>query len=669
MSVSLPSKEIYAVDVPEVTGLKAQFQYNFWTRDESVSDTGGVPSGILERSGDSIDSSFIHYATTRAPRLVTISYKAPKLVAAGNFVSERVVRDNVFSTNAQNGSLISDNIDKVVTEDEFASDNFIGITFNDGEIDDKIHALVSGSYVLHTLNDETDVDVSHVKAALRLNELTPKHIKPAFLTRAMNKQSRAHGSRFFSKNGTRRIDKHFVRLKDVTANAQVNGKFMFDMTNRTIKDPNSPYTLDLQGTLHAAEGLKNRLSKKSNALAENDYKTFIRFIDVQYRKSAHLAEPQPAQIVGYIIDRVEILPGNKTKQLSPIIIDNPKVTFTADFQVKYGTTYAYTARSVALFTVPAIDVDTSDVALLRVLVSSKPSNKVYVTTTEMKAPPCPSDVSFTWDYDRINPSTAEFDVSTGKPFPNTGVHGSLMIHWTFPPNSQRDIKKFQVFRRRDENEPFELIKVYDFDDSLVRYEDEEDPDEILVERLTTPCTFFYDDDFHAGNYDHPDLEQGTKNKHPWSSTYVYAIASVDAHGLSSCYSAQFEVWFDPFKNRIEKRLVSHSGAPKPYPNLYLEADAFVDTIRVNGPNSKHVKLYFNPEHYAVIDDDDAVTQTFEAKQRGGSYKLQFINTDNQKSAVVNVTIDDRSSPTKTVKKTNVQLGKRRKQRTRRVVSH
>lgn len=669
MSTSLPSKEIYAVDVPEVTGLIAQFQYNFWTADESVSELGGVPPKVLERRSDTVDSTFIHYATTRAPRFVTLSYKVPKLVEAGNHVSELSIRNNVFTTNAQNSSLISDNIDKVVTEDEFASDNFIGITFSDGDIDDKIHALVSGSYVMQTLNDESDDNVSHLRAAQRLNELTPKHIKPQFLTRALVKPSRSHGTRFFSKQGIRKVVKQTAKLKEVTTNSQISGKFLFDLTNRTIKDPHSPYTMDLRDTQRIAASAKTRLSKKSSAIAESDYKTFVPYIDVKYKKSSYHADAQPAQIVGYIIDRVEILPSGKTKSLEPIVIDNPKTNFTADFQVKYNATYAYTVRSVALFTVPAIDADTSDVALLKILVSSKPSNKVHVTTTEMVAPPCPVDLNFTWDYDRVNPSTAQFDQETGRAFPNTGIAGSLMVHWAFPPNSQRDIKKFQVFRRKNVDSPFELVKMYDFDDSSVKMEDEEDPDPSLVEHITTPCTFFYDDDFHAGNHDHPDLEEGTKSKHPWSSTYIYAVAAVDAHGLTSGYSAQYEVWFDPFKNRLEKSLVSHSGAPKPYPNLYLEADTFVDTIKVNGPNSKHFKLYFNPEFYSIVDDDENLMRTIETKQQGGSYKLQFINTDNQKSAVVNVTIDDRTTSGKTAKRPDVVLGKKRRQLTRRVVSH
>src|SRR4051812_41283661 len=117
MSVSLPSREIYAVDVPEVTGFEGTFNYNFFTPDESVSETGGVPAQVLQRSADQVDAAFIQYSVTRAPRSVTFTFKLSRLVDSGNQVTELVQRNNVFSTNAQNGSLIADNIDKVVTED------------------------------------------------------------------------------------------------------------------------------------------------------------------------------------------------------------------------------------------------------------------------------------------------------------------------------------------------------------------------------------------------------------------------------------------------------------------------------------------------------------------------------------------------------------------------
>src|SRR6478609_149375 len=673
MSVSLPSREIYAVDVPEIQRFEGTFNYNFFTPDESVSETGGVPVKVLQRQADEIDAAFIQYSVTRAPRSVTFSWKLPKLVDPGNQVTDLQQRNNVFKTNAQNGSLIADNIDKVVTEDQFATDNYVAVNFHDAEIDDKIHYFVSGSYAFHTLEQSTDTNVSHYKAAQQLSALTPKHIKPHFLFKALTMPSRAHGSRFFNDNGQRIFDSYFQRLKNVAVNAQINSKLFHDITNRTIRDPHSPFTTDLSNMHKYTKKLQHQVVQRSSvSVSEDDFKTFVPFIDIKVRTTAFQADQQGPEIVGYIIDKTEITVDGSSKSLSPIIIDNPNVNLTADFQIKYNARYMYAIRTVAQFTIPGIDDDTGDVAMLKILVSSKPSNQVFINTIETTAPPAPTDLNCTWNYERVNPATQEHDQLTGLPLPGTGVPGSLLVHWTFPPNSQRDIKKFQVFRRRDVDHPFELIKMYDFDDSLVKFENGENPDPTLVEHLTSPCSFFYDDDFQVGLHNfHEDqqTQRGSHERSPFSSTFIYAIAAIDAHGYTSNFSAQYEVWFDPFKNQLQKRLISHTGAPKPYPNLYLEADTFVDTIRVSGPNSKQLKLYFNPEYYYLYDDEERNQRVIATKQTGGSYKLQFINTDSQKSATATITINDQIRlAARVMSFPEVRFGTRRRSQARKVIS-
>jgi hypothetical protein len=650
MTISLPSKEIYAVDVPEVREFSARFQYNFFTPDESVSETGGLPTKILEKTSGEIDSSYIHYATTRAPRMVVFNFKLPRLSDPGGLVSDVKHRNDVFSSRVQNGSLIADNVDKVINEDTFSSNQFVSVNFHDGEIDDKIHYLVSGSYVQHTLDQQGNSDIGHYKAAQRLSALTPSYIKPHFLFKAMTLPSRAHGTRFFDSLGQRIFDSYFRRLKDVVVNVQVNGKLFHDITNRTIRDPHAPFATDLHNMHKFTKKLQHQtVNNISSQVSESDFKTFVPFIDIRPNKVAYHHDYRGAEIVGYIIDKIEQLGDGQVKVHDPIIIDNPLSNTTIDFKIKYNTNYIYVIRTVAQFIMPAINDDTGEVATLKILVSSKPSNKVYVTTTEIVAPPPPTALDFTWNYERINPITAQHDHESDRTLPGTGRPGSLLIHWVFPTNSQRDIKKFQLFRRASTNDAFELIKMYDFDDSMIRFSNIESPNSSLIEYVSSPCTFFYDDDFLGPS----ELKE--------SSRFIYAAASIDAHGFTSNYSAQFEVWFDRFKNRLEKRLISHAGAPKPYPNLYLEADTFVDTIRVSGPHSKRMKLYFNPEFYTVTDDQGRLTRVLATKQTGGKYQMNFINIDNQKEAFLNVLIDDQVSlASKTLSFPEVRFGPHRR---------
>jgi hypothetical protein len=250
---------------------------------------------------------------------------------------------------------------------------------------------------------------------------------------------------------------------------------------------------------------------------------------------------------------------------------------------------------------PAVDYDESYVGTVQVLVSSKPSFKQYIKIQDETAPPPPADINFTWNY--------EID--------------KLLVHWTFPPNSQRDIKKFQVFRRQNVSAPFELLKEYDFDDSSVAAVSKEFPDRRAIERLRSPVTFYIDDEF-------------TKD-----SKYIYTVCSIDAHGYTSNYGAQFELSFDRFKNQLSKRLVSHSGAPKPYPNLYLEGEGFVNAATVGGPHSKRMTLYFVPQFYLLEDEHQRAHRVLATNQSGGLYKFHFMNVDNQKSEVITVKIDDK----------------------------
>lgn len=623
MSASQPSREVYVIDVPEVKNFQAEYHYNFFVPDESVNAIGGVPAQALSRLGADVDMSFIQYSITRVPRFVEFHWQKPQLADVGNLLSEQAQRDNSFQTTGeQNGSLILDNIDKVVNEDDFSSNNFAAVHFHDGQIDNKFYELVSGSLAQHTLEEENDPNVSHYNAAQRFVPYLPYYIKPHWIYRALTIPQRAYGANFYlpgsvglkpgffqPQHGLRYFNSFFQKLHHVTTNVQMNTKFMHDMVNRTIKDPQATNAHDLTNMHRFSKAAKQAMNQRfSPALSENDFKTFVPFVNVQYHGTAPHIEKYGSEIVGYIIDKLEINNDGTTTAHPPIVVDNAHVNVTADFQVKFNSNYSYTIRTIALLTIPAIDDDTGSVATIKILVSSKPSNKVYVSTLKLDPPPPPVDINFVWNYE------------TNK----------LLINWAFPVTSERDIKQFQVFRREHIDHCFELQKVYNFDDSVVPFPSAENPDSVLVERLISPCTYWIDDDF--------DWNLHTSRE----KSFIYSICSIDAHGLTSNYSAQFRVWFDRYKNRLQKELVSHAGAPKPYPNMYLQGHLFENTIRVRGPHTKMMRLIFNPEYYYLLDDQNRHHKVIQTKQSGGGYCLQFINLDNFGFATVDIKIDDRT---------------------------
>lgn len=622
MSVSLPSRIVYAVDVPEVQKLSAKFVYNFFVTDEGVSDIAGIPTFAFERRADDIDASFVQYSTTRVPRYVSFEWTQPRLVSTRDADLQR--RDVVFSTDANKGSLISDNVGKIISEDDFASKNFVSIAFTDGEIDDKLHQFVSASCAVLSLGKTLDHDTSDRKTALGVSKSTNSRVPANYTIPALAQPSRSSGTKFHDAAGSRVSNNKMKDLKDVTINVQINSRFVHDIVDRTLKDPNSQTAPNLRD-LHRATSVLKSLNalKPMSHVSESDFKTFVPFVDVNMAPMFDL-DSRSVEIVGYVIDKTEMTSTGAKKHPS-LIVDNPRTTSTVDFRIKYNATYVYAIRTIAQFTIPAIDDDSGALARVKVLVSSKPK-KVIVNAVENVAPPPPVDVNFMWNYERTNAVLASGNAIAGATF-DVDAHGSLMIYWSFPPNSQRDVKRFQVFRRASFDQSFELIKEYDFDDSALRLQGGERPHASLVERLKSPRTFYYDDDFRASH-----------------SKYIYAIACIDAHGLTSNYSTQFEVWFDLHRNMLMKRLVSHSGAPKPYPNLYLEADTFVDTIRSSGPGNERAKLYFNPEMYYVIDDDERRTKVISTKQDGASYRLHIINLDNQHDETLTIDINDMRRP-------------------------
>lgn len=640
MTISQPSKEIYVVDVPEIKQLDATYYYNFFVPDESVNETGGIPANILTRPGAEVDSNFIQFSISRAPRFVRFNWTLPKLADVGNILSEQAQRENAFrTTGEQDGSLILNNIDKIVSEDDFASNNYVSIHFHDGDIDNKIYQLVSGSIVQQTLEEATNVDVSPSMAAQRLIPLLPKSIAPHLIFQAVSRPT-SYGATFYSDAaGSRRslsdrsttsryFSSYFRRLKHVTVNTQINAKLVHDLVNRTIVDPASTQGTDLVNMHTYTKQVQHATNQRfSPAVSEQDFKTFVPFIKAKKHSTVAHIEKYGAEIVGFVIDKFEINADGSTKAHPPIVVDSAHVAVTADYQVKFNARYCYTIRTIALLTMPAIDDDSGDVATIKVLVSSKPSNKVYVSTLKLDNPPPPADINFVWNYE------------TSK----------LLVTWAFPVTSERDIKQFQVFRRSSIDHSFELQKVYNFDDSVVPFPVAETPNPALVERVSSPPTFWIDDEF-------------SKDKnHSAEKGFIYTVAALDAHGMTSNYGAQYRVWFDKFKNRLQKELVSHTGAPKPYPNLYLEGDLFRNTINVAGPHSKRMKVFFNPEYYYLYDDNNRYRKVIATQQSGGSYKLQFINLDNLKSQEVDISIDDRvTTSQRTIAYPTVRFGPKRK---------
>lgn len=304
--------------------------------------------------------------------------------------------------------------------------------------------------------------------------------------------------------------------------------------------------------------------------------------------------------VGYMIERFEINQGDTVRKKKTFYIPTPSVSTYIDSEIKYGVQYVYSVRNLITFSTTTVS-NTNQLQRSRFLVTSRPSTFSSILTEEYVPPPSPADLNFRWEYQ----------------------NASLQIDWAFPTNTQRDIKGWQVFRRSSVDEPFSLIAQLDFDDSVIKTPSSESVDKSLIKRYKSSTSFYIDPEY-------------TKD-----SDFIYAVTSVDAHGMTSNYSAQFRVTFDRIQNKLKKVLISPSGAAKQYPNTYLKAELSLDSVK--STKASKLRVYFDPEYLNVKDNKGRDLKFLKTNDRSGLYRFMLLNTDRQLQSNFDITVEDKRS--------------------------
>ena len=97
------------------------------------------------------------------------------------------------------------------------------------------------------------------------------------------------------------------------------------------------------------------------------------------------------------------------------------------------------------------------------------------------------------------------------------------------------------------------------------------------------------------------------------------------------------------------------NAPKPYPNLLLNVDAFKDAISVSGYN--RMKVFFTPEYYKVFKNnkirkrvrgrsrvvkEEKSVEFMRVNPNEDTYQIHLLNVDLQKDEIVKIKIADKS---------------------------
>lgn len=590
MSSTLFSKPIVAVNIPECIITNSKFNYNFFTPDERIVD---------DNTQFVINEKEI-VGVRKVPRYVTLDF-TPGVKLVGETDLEQKVS-------------IQENLDKIMYEHDFSNLEFTGVGLQDNTIDNKLSQLLSGALSLSIkaelapppppkiakpkLNQDFEQS-SLLDIAKLLNDFVDYDKKTAEAATVNNDEA----GFIFIGNEKKKIENVFTGIKKLNIATQINNKIVYDILRTVVNDPQTIYSDELLSIINQYKGLQEAVKAAQQKIDIQQYDTITNFVSAVKQGSPNYSFKHSRKIVGYIADKTEITNDGFIEK-EPIIIENKDNLQVFDPNVKYGSTYSYQVRVISLISFEAVQLSSSNVEeiyTVYALVSSKPSEKTVVACIEEIPPPPPTDFKVSWDYNYNKPR----------------------LTWNFPITAQRDVKQFQIFRRKNINLPFELIRQYDFDDSAIKTLSGETPNSFVVDTLPEPKTHFIDYEFNRND------------------TYIYSLCCIDAHGLSSNYSAQFEVKFDDYTNKIVTKLISTNSAPKSLPNLYLQEDAFIDTIKISGFSS--VEVYFEPEVYQYYSENDISKKDLLSTDLNSgkeNYILQLINTDLQEQKKIKINILD-----------------------------
>ncbi len=620
MTVSFPSKPIVSINAPEVNKFKPNFVYNFFTKDERVDDSGKLQPRFQKINTDDFGKIDLK-ELDNVPRFVKFSWSSIFLQNLVNptlpLLASSLLSPAGFASVSRN--FIKKNYSKIHKEEEFTNHSFTGIEFQDTAIDGKLYLMTSGSVAkkINSKNiiiaDKIDKNLDFVAEQVDTNNISlldvakflagtigTSEISDQLIIDALTDLKSANTTFLDNSETLELIEDTFEKLKTVKTRFKVNNKFIKAALTTSATDPLGFFADEVGPLLSEADLIEKKAIGGTNisTIDQAEYEITVDPVSTKTSPSDTVFIPKKEH-VGYVIDKFERSKNGKLIPLNPIILEQKETTSTIDFKVAYGRSYIYQIRAIYLVEFQTYSDNDDEIVISSILISSDASPRMIVECIESIAPPVPSDVNVVWDHFEKAP----------------------VVEWCFPINPQKDIKKWQVLRRESINDPFELQVEFNFDDSIISTRSFEIVDLNLIKTLISPQNFYVDKDFNR------------------EKTYIYTVCSIDAHGLSSNYGMQFEIKFNRFKNNIEKKLISNSGAPKPYPNMYLNTDTFVDTIKDS--NHTKMKIYFDPEYLSVIQQGSQEEPLIATKQNNSSYRMQFINIDFQQSQVLDIIIKDR----------------------------
>jgi hypothetical protein len=592
------------IDVPDIQKISAKFIYNFFQQDERTNDSGdkkAIGSFLLDNSTDTFSpaNKTQRQATlnTSVPRYVEVSFEPSQKIAYGNLKSSEMQSTAPLVTENDFGG----DFENLLSEDNITNDSFVSLRESDSEAKSRISekmSKLSESLGLEFDNSNQSQSLSDIlnfnKSAIQ--EMLSPYSDPKVLK--VNTIPDSSAETMFTQASKMRI--YSQVNKRVSDEMQVSG--------------NSASGL---GVFHVKSAI-SELSKKFRASASsqlNEADIYPAFSPYKITRIDDETTPIGiigAASVGYIIYKTQLSPsGRVAKETKKLVIGIENTKFL-DSEVIYGSRYGYAVSIV--YRVDAV-VNAKEATgkdskhRIQVLIESRPSQVQFVKTEEYEPPKPPDGVFYRFNF---------------------SAEAGLIITWQTPAGRSRDVKYFQVFKRSSIMEAFKCIAEIDFDDSLVKTLRPESVRNDLVIKSKGSLTYFEDKSFNRD-----------------SGQSIYAVCAIDAHGFTSGYSTQTLVGFNKFKNSITLKNISRPGAPKQYPNFFVDPD-LDDNIAVDSfsqdaifdSGRKKMYVYFTPDAKTLTTNDGATAANCITTTDTGLYKMHVINLDLQKSTTVEMSISN-----------------------------
>lgn len=572
------NNKVTNLQLPKISTLVADFVYNYFVPDERTTS--------IQKLSNDVDN---------IPRYINITFSPSQIISFGTLQANSNIRQKTLIDINDFG----ENFEFINKENDITNNNYQTFYENDNDSKKRLREKIIAFSELLNLDFSDSMQSQKIADVLKIDrELVQSIMSPYNEKKVIIVNSK-----------TETVDDIIDLSSKLTINSIVNREYFFNIVNSSIDT--SPLGVIEQISL--SKDVTNECLKTLNKNVINLGDTFPTFNPYEIDDTT---QDQQVGIVGiatagYVITKSRYSNIGFVEEESDIIVLGSDATNYIDTDVLYGYSYRYSVS--VLYRVDLIVEDdkskNKEKKKIKLIIQSKQSEIKTVDCQEYIPPNSPDGVFYKFNYQKGE---------------------GLQIVWQIPSGKSRDVKYFQVFKRKTIYEPFSCIAEIDFDDSFIKTDKNEQVRSDFVYKKTHPVTYFEDRLF-------------TRESNGW----IYAICAIDAHGFTSGYSAQTLVTFNKVENKISLKNICRPDCPKQYPNLYIDpdlddniiVDSFTQDVLIDS-NHTVVDLYFTPDAKNSIDNNGKISNILTTNQEQGKYKFHFVNLDLQKSFITDVVIDN-----------------------------